>query len=150
MSNNSPKPVNITLYNNVKSLTNKKFKSPSGVYRSAWIVKEYKKRGGTYKSPKSKKMIGLKRWFKENWVDLNRPVGKNSKGKIIYDKCGRSRKKEKYPLCRPSKRITSKSPTTYKELSKYSISKAKKLKKSSSSIRFTKRKSRKKVKVEIL
>lgn len=138
MPNNSPKPKNITLYNNVKSLANKKFKSPSGVYRSSWIVKEYKKKGGTYTSPKSKKMTGLKRWFKENWIDLKRPIGKNSKGKTMYQKCGRSNSKGKYPLCRPSKKITSKSPTTYKELSKYSIQKAKKAKKSSSRILFKK------------
>ena len=132
MSKNSPKPTNLKLYNNVKSLANKKFKSPSGVYRSAWIVKEYKKRGGLYKSPKSKKMSGLNRWFKENWIDLNRP-----KGKTTYEKCGRRRSSSgKYPLCRPSKRITSKSPRTYKELSKYYIQKAKKLKKSPKRISF--------------
>ena len=123
-------PTNTKLYNYVKSLASKKFTSPSGIYRSSWIVREYKKRGGKY-TGSSSKSIGLKRWFKEDWVDLNRPKY-NSKGKIIgYHKCGRKSSKIKgvYPLCRPSKHITSKSPKTYKQLSKKSIEKAKKLKK---------------------
>ena len=118
------------LYNYVKELANKKFKSPSGIYRSSWIVKEYKKRGGTYKSPKSRKTSGLKRWFKEDWIDLNRPI-KNNSGKITgYQKCGRksSKIKSRYPLCRPSRVVTSRTPKTYKELSKKSIESAKKSK----------------------
>ena len=124
-----PEPLNQKLYSHVKSLANKKFKSPSGIYRSSWIVKEYKKRGGKYSGSKSKSS-GLKRWFRENWVDLNRPI-KNSKGKITgYHKCGRKSIKSKglYPLCRPSKHINSGSPKTYKQLSKHSIEHAKKLK----------------------
>ena len=37
MSNNVK---DLDLYNYVKELANKKFKSPSGIYRSSWIVKE--------------------------------------------------------------------------------------------------------------
>lgn len=121
-----PEPVNKKLYEKVKKLATKKFQSKTGIYRSAWLVKEYKKRGGKY-SGKPSKSSGLKRWFKEDWVDLNRPVKKN--GKIVgYHKCGRKsvRTKSKYPLCRPSKRITSKTPRTYKTISKSSIRKAKK------------------------
>jgi hypothetical protein len=121
-------PTNKKLYNYVKKLADKKFKSKSGIYRSSWIVQEYKKRGGKYKGSKPKNS-GLKRWYKEKWVDLNRPI-KNSKGKIIgYKSCGRSSvKKGKYPLCRPTYRITSKTPKTYKEISKKSIKKARSLK----------------------
>jgi len=124
-----PEPTNKTLYSHVKTLANRKFKSPSGIYRSSWIVREYKKRGGKYSGSKSKSS-GLKRWFKENWVDLNRPK-RNSKGKIIgYHKCGRKKVKSngKYPLCRPSRRVNSKTPKTYKQLSKRSINHAKKMK----------------------
>lgn len=122
-------PLDKNLYNYVKQLANKKFKSNRGVYRSSWIVREYLNRGGKYKTSKPKKSnTGLRRWYKEKWIDLNRPI-RNSKGKIIsYKSCGRSKvkgSKDKYPLCRPSKRITSKSPRTYKEISKKSISKAK-------------------------
>jgi len=124
-----PEPTNQKLYSYVKTLANKKFKSPSGIYRSSWIVREYKKRGGKYSGSKSKS-TGLKRWFKENWIDLNRPK-RNSKGKIIgYHKCGRKSSKSggKYPLCRPSRRVTRKTPKTYKQISKSSIEHAKKMK----------------------
>ena len=124
-----PEPSNKKLYSHVKTLANKKFKSPSGIYRSSWIVREYKKRGGRYTGSKSKS-TGLKRWFKENWVDLNRPI-KNSKGKIIgYKKCGRKSVKSngKYPLCRPSRRVNKGTPKMYKQLSKSSIEHAKKIK----------------------
>lgn len=122
-------PKNKKLYNYVKGLANKKFKSKSGVYRSSWIVREYKKRGGLYKSDrKSSSKSGLKRWYKEKWVDLNRSI-RNSKGKIVgYKSCGRSSasmKSKKYPLCRPSKRISPRTPRTYKQISKRSLSKAK-------------------------
>jgi len=123
-------PLNQKLYSQVKTLANKKFKSPSGIYRSSWIVREYKKRGGKYSGSKSKS-TGLKRWYKENWVDLNRPK-RNSKGKIIgYHKCGRKSAKKssgRYPLCRPSRRVTHKTPKTYKQLSKSSIEHAKRMK----------------------
>jgi hypothetical protein len=130
-------PKNMLLYNSVKKAANKKFKSPSGIYRSSWIVKEYLRRGGKYSGSKNKNS-GLSRWFKEKWVDINRPI-KNSKGKIIgYKSCGRKTQKTKgkYPLCRPSKSVNKKSPRTYKEISNKSLKKAKKDKKSSKKIKF--------------
>ena len=43
---------------------------------------------------------GLTRWFKENWVDVK--TGKP---------CGRQKgEKRGYPACRPSKRVSSKTP----------------------------------------
>ena len=49
---------------------------------------------------------GLTRWFKENWVDVK--TGKP---------CGRSKgEKRGYPACRPSKRISSKTPKTAGEM----------------------------------
>lgn len=124
-------PVDKTLYNRVKSSANKKFSSKTGIYKSSWIVREYKRLGGKYRGKKpSVKSPGLKRWYKEKWVDLNRPI-KNSKGKIIgYKSCGRSSVKNKgsYPLCRPSKRVTSGTPKTYKQISKTSIQRAKRQK----------------------
>ena len=126
------KPLDIKLYESVKKKANKVFTSKTGVYRSSWIVRKYKKLGGKYsrstgtKSTK-RKSSGLKRWYKEKWIDLNRPI-KNSKGKITgYKPCGRvsSKSKGSYPLCRPSKRISKKTPRTYKELGSKSIKKAK-------------------------
>jgi len=44
----NPKPKNAALYARVKSEGKKKFKSWPSAYGSAWLVREYKKRGGTY------------------------------------------------------------------------------------------------------
>tara|TARA_B000000609_G_C24037497_1_gene274099 strand:+ start:342 stop:623 length:282 start_codon:yes stop_codon:yes gene_type:complete len=50
---------------------------------------------------------GLTRWFKENWVDVK--TGKP---------CGRQKgEKRGYPACRPTKRVSSKTPKTTKEMS---------------------------------
>ena len=56
---------------------------------------------------KTKEGANLKRWFKEKWVDVR--TGKA---------CGR-RKGEKRgtPYCRPSKRVSSKTPKTSSEMS---------------------------------
>ena len=49
---------------------------------------------------------GLTRWFKENWVDVK--TGKP---------CGRQKgEKRGYPACRPSKRVSSKTPKTVGEM----------------------------------
>jgi hypothetical protein len=140
------------LYKQVKKEADAKFETKTSIYKSSWIIREYKKRGGEFEGPKPKKS-GLKRWYKENWVDLKRPI-RNSVGKIIgYHKCGRKSVKSKdkskdknkhngngndiaYPLCRPSKKITSKTPRTYKEISKQSITKAKREKKGKEYIQF--------------
>lgn len=122
--------INKDIYKYVKKLADKKFKSKTGIYKSSWIVKEYKKRGGKYKN-KIKNKSGLYRWYKEKWVDLNRPI-KNASGKIIgYESCGRKniKKNQNYPLCRPTYKISKDTPITYKELTKKSISKAKREKK---------------------
>ena len=44
----SPTPTNKALYARVKSEAKKKFKSWPSAYGSAWLTKEYKKRGGKY------------------------------------------------------------------------------------------------------
>lgn len=52
-------------------------------------------------------------WFKEKWVDISK---KDKSGK--HPPCGRKdADKGKYPKCRPSKRVTSKTPKTTKEMS---------------------------------
>ena len=56
---------------------------------------------------KTKKGLALKRWFKEEWVDVR--TGKP---------CGRKKgEKRGTPYCRPKKRISSKTPKTAGELS---------------------------------
>ena len=42
------KPADLKLYAKVKSEAKKKFRVFPSAYASAWIVKEYKKRGGKY------------------------------------------------------------------------------------------------------
>ena len=57
-----PSPSNKKLYNKVKSQAKKKFKVWPSAYASGWLVKEYKRRGGTYSS--FGELTGLARWFK--------------------------------------------------------------------------------------
>ena len=42
------KPKNPALYSRVKSAAKKKFKVYPSAYANAWLVREYKKRGGGY------------------------------------------------------------------------------------------------------
>lgn len=53
---------------------------------------------------KTKKGVDLKRWFKEKWTD--------EKGNV----CGSSKNK-KTKKCRPSKKVSSKTPRTWSSLS---------------------------------
>jgi hypothetical protein len=151
----SSEPSDKALYNKVKKMADRKFASKTGIYKSSWIVKKYKSLGGKYQGKKSKSS-GLSRWFKEKWVDLNRPIS-NKSGKIIgYKSCGRKsalKSPGKYPLCRPSKKISFKTPKTIKEINKKSITKAKKEKarvKGSKNIKFGGKTGEPKVKLNVL
>ena len=59
-----PTPVNKDLYEAVKEYANIVYDKPSA-YKSGFIVKMYKKLGGTYKE--DHKEHDLERWFLENW-----------------------------------------------------------------------------------
>ncbi len=48
-------PINKKLYNEVKEEAKKKFKVWPSAYASGWLVKEYKRRGGKYKTKSSRK-----------------------------------------------------------------------------------------------
>jgi len=78
---------------------------------------------------------GLKRWFAEKWVDVK--TGKP---------CGRSKgeKRKGYPACRPSKRVSSKTPKTTKEMSPAEKRRFKKAKTSSKKIPYQHRRRKKK------
>tara|TARA_R100000315_G_scaffold59040_1_gene34581 strand:- start:483 stop:764 length:282 start_codon:yes stop_codon:yes gene_type:complete len=57
---------------------------------------------------KTKEGAALRRWFKEKWVDVR--TGKP---------CGRQKgEKRGTPYCRPSKRVSKKTPVTAGEMSK--------------------------------
>jgi hypothetical protein len=77
-------------------------------YKSGLMVKRYKQLGGTFIGPKPKR-TGLSRWFAENW--------KSDRGKYRYT--------SKSSVYRPTKRVTSKTPTTFSELSKVQLLRAK-------------------------
>lgn len=119
-----PVPNDEKLYARVKAEADKKFLAPTSAYKSAWIVREYKKRGGLYIEDNERR--GLTQWFKEKWVDLERPKA-NGKG---YETCGRPRATVKgtYPLCRPSRRVNADTPKTVHEVSRKKIAQVEKKK----------------------
>ena len=116
------------LHERVKKMADNKFQSKTGIYKSSWIVKEYKRLGGKFEGEKPKRS-DLKNWYKEKWVDINRPI--KFRGEIIgYEPCGRinTAKISKYPLCRPTVKVSKKTPRLLSNISKQSIKKAQKLK----------------------
>ena len=78
-------------------------------YKSMYIQKVYKDLGGRYKGKKNTK--GVTRWNSEQWIQV---IPFLSQGKKIA--CGEDNKKTK--VCRPMKRIDSKTPITLPELLK--------------------------------
>ena len=117
MSKNTP--ADNVLYQKIKK---KIFtKNPvNSAYRSGALVKEYKKqfieKYGSRKLPYKgiNKSQGLTRWFQEDWKNQRGGTGYKTKGDIY----------------RPTKVINSKTPKTFKELSKSQIRKSMKKKKS--------------------
>lgn len=108
-------PKDKILYDKIKANIYDKIPKHSA-YRSGLIVKEYKKQylkkyknNDAYYGVKKEKK-GLARWFKEEW--------KNQRGEIGY--------KYKNDVYRPTKKITSKTPLTFKELTEKELKKAKK------------------------
>jgi len=101
-------PVNAKLYERVKNEAKEKFKRYPSLYSSAWIVKTYKQRGGTYRGGKSNSK-GVARWYREQWVMVI-PFVKS--GKVV--ECGSDMKDTK--SCRPLRRITKDTPITLPEL----------------------------------
>jgi hypothetical protein len=101
-----PEPTNKALYNKVKAEAKRKFKVWPSAYGSQWLVKTYKERGGTYGgSPKKSSTTGVTRWNKEKWKD--------EKGNV----CG-SKKNKNTKKCRPTVRVTKKTPVTWGEMTK--------------------------------
>ena len=100
MSENVPaKPA---LYSRVKAPPMRKFNIFPSAYASAYIVREYKKRGGTYTGKKSKRK-GIARWMREKWTTQD------------GSPCG-SKKFKGVKKCRPTVRISKETPVTWQEL----------------------------------
>jgi hypothetical protein len=81
------------LYDKIKKEADEKYAKPSA-YKSGWLVKTYKERGGRYADDKKPK--NLKRWFKEEWGSIG--------------------KEGQYPTYRPFKRVSAKTPLTADEI----------------------------------
>ena len=86
-------PLDEALYARVKAEADKKYKKHSA-YKSGWVVKRYKELGGRYKDDGDRP---LARWFKEKWADVGQKEGD-------------------YPLYRPTKRVSKKTPKTADEV----------------------------------
>ena len=110
-------PKDAKLYESIKNKVYKQITKHSA-YRSGILVKEYKKAylkkyksNEAYYGKKTNKQ-GLARWFKEEW--------KNQRGEVEYKKTN--------DVYRPTRRVTPKTPLTFNELTKYELTKAKKIK----------------------
>jgi hypothetical protein len=93
------------LYTKAKKIADDIYAKPSA-YKSGFIIKKYKELGGTFSGEKDKNK-GLDRWFKEKWQDIGN---------------------KKYPVYRPTKRITKETPLTIKEINPSNAKKQIKLK----------------------
>ena len=100
-------PKDVKLYERIRKRLYKRMSH--SVYRSALLVKEYKtayklKYGSAnaYVGKKPTKRSGLKRWLAEEW--------RNQRGEVGY--------KYKSDVYRPTKRVTTKTPITFNELTK--------------------------------
>jgi len=104
-----PKPTNQALYNRIKAQVKSRVKRWPSAYASGQLVRSYKQKGGKYSCNGFGNSFGsLDRWFKEKWVNVC--TGKP---------CGRKKSSSKnYPYCRPSRRISSQTPRTSREISR--------------------------------
>ena len=84
-------PLDKSLYLDVKKYANTIYEKPSA-YKSGFIVKTYKQRGGRYKGDGERP---LTRWFQENWKDIGN---------------------KDYPVYRPTKRISKLTPLLPSEI----------------------------------
>ena len=110
MSIDNPK-----LYELARKIADETYKKPSA-YKSGFIVKKYKELGGTYTDDKKPK--NLKRWFKEDWKDVS----------VVSPTHDVRSGNKNYPVYRPTKIISKKTPLTIHEIDKNNLIKQIKLK----------------------
>lgn len=119
-------PVDKELYQKAKRKAKRTYKVWPSAYASGYLVKEYKRmfadKYGKKRNPYTqsgggnRSTGGLTRWFDEEWVNV---CEKDDDGN--YKPCGRNNASinaEKYPYCRPLKRVNRKTPKTVGELTK--------------------------------
>ena len=90
------KAIDKDLYEKVKREVYAKMQTHSA-YRSAQVIKEYKKQGGLFHEDHKERK--LTRWFKEEWKDVNP-----------------NKTKDSYPVYRPTVRVSKDTPLTYNEI----------------------------------
>jgi len=102
-------PCDPELYAKAKRYADRVYGKTTSAYKSMAIVKKYKQLGGTY-PPKNKqaKDDGTTRWLREKWIMVHPFV---TTGEVV--KCGSSQRRQH--ACRPSVRITPKTPMTVQE-----------------------------------
>jgi hypothetical protein len=91
-------PKNKELYEDIKKLVYQQYPKHS-LFRSALLVKEYKKLGGEYEKIEKKTSMNIPKWFNQNWISIPDYYFNNE---IVQ--CGSSDTEKKfnvYPLCRP-------------------------------------------------
>ena len=122
--NPSPAPLNVSqpaLYLRIKARIRARLKPGQawGAYHSGMLVQQYKRAGGTYRAARpiaapsrlhKRSGSDLARWYKERWVDVcawpaRRPCGRASASRGPF------------PYCRPSVRVTGRTPRTVQQLS---------------------------------
>jgi len=107
-----PRPLDPALYARVQAQAKGKFRWPS-IYANAWVVRQYKRRGGAYAAncpPGAQQRQGLRKWFDEQWVDLARPLGPGQ-----WAPCGRPDARQGgYPKCVPLRRAQAMTPAQIK------------------------------------
>jgi hypothetical protein len=97
-------PTDKDLYEAVKLYADIIYSKPSA-YKSGFIVKTYKKLGGTYKDEHVEKP--LKRWYLEHWKEVGN---------------------KEYPVYRPTIRVNKKTPLTVDEIDSQNLKSQIKLK----------------------
>lgn len=108
-----PTPTDKTLYERVKARVYRSIPTHSA-YRSGRVVQEYKrafrKKHGSSRSPYrgSRSRSRLGRWFKERW--------RNQRGEVGY--------RYKSDVYRPTRRVSRRTPRTFRELSRSRVSRA--------------------------
>lgn len=95
------------LYEQVKELAKKKYKRYPSLYASAWIQKEYQKKGGKYSLDQK---TNIDKWSEERWVQVIPFL----RGKVV--EC--ETKNKDTNACRPMVRVDSTTPITINEVLK--------------------------------
>ncbi len=124
-----PEPANKEIYAKAKAAINQTYGTKTSAYRSMALIKKYKSMGGTYRDDGGSKKTT--RWRKEKWVDLNQPKEgggyhvcghKNTQNnKYLQNGVVKASRKPAYPLCRPSKTVSSETPKKYQDISQSRI-----------------------------